>query len=611
MKIFLILFLFFCNFFVTLAYQKPEIISREEWWANDDFLDKNWVEWKKIFDLRDKQPKRDLTEAQKKSQEKTKKINEFLLNDFWNENEIIKTDKFYKWRELVWPIEYSSKIRAIVVHHTHTNHTNSWEWIRNIYKYHSLTNGRWDVGYNFLIWENWEIFEWRAGWEMAVWAHALRNNRQTIWISLIWNYDNKPISYAQYNSLEKLIKYLVEKYKIDLNKKEPFFKNCKSNCINPLEVNYLYPLIWHRDAWHTNCPWEKLYNQLEEIRNNLQNKTSYISEYEKQKYFNIFDRFSEKKLLEVWLKIEEILDKKNDKRVVDIKNYLIKYFEEKKKFQKNENANKQIKVKLSYPEDLDFITISDWLKEYKIEKQGGKLFVDWVEQKDFSIKNLINPYIEITSWDRTPSWHKEWIYKDNKFRGEIFVYLKNDKFVVVNILPIEDYLKWLWEISNTENKQKAEAILISARTYALWYVEKDRKFKWEFYDASDDPEVFQKYLWYDLEQRSPNLNKILDNTRWVVLKYNWEIIKPWYFSISNWRTLSFFDYCIKNKNSEKFCESEKNKYPFLQSKKDPGWLFKKQSWHWVWLSWSWATYFSSRWWTSSMILKYFYEWIEL
>ena len=70
-------------------------------------------------------------------------------------------------------------------------------------------------------------------------------------------------------------------------------------------------------------------------------------------------------------------------------------------------------------------------------------------------------------------------------------------------------------------------------------------------------------------------------------------------------------YCIKNKNSVQYCEEESKKYPFLQSKIDLWWIWKTQSWHWVWLSGTWASYLSSRWWTSSMILKYFYDWVEI
>lgn len=643
-KIFLLFFWIFLFFSYVFASDDIRIITREEWWANDSFMDKNWPEWTNILTERAKNAK-PLTpaqiEAREKSKEKTRKINAYIMQNFWKENEISGTDKYYKWKELIWPIEHSSKIRAIVVHHTHSDYADSYDWIRRIYRYHALTNGRWDIWYNFLIWKNWEIFEWRAGWETAVGAHSLRNNRQTIGISLIWNYDKEPISDAQYASLEKLIKYLVDKYHIDLNSMQPFNRNCTKNCVNPLETVYNYPIVWHRDTGHTDCPGQKLYDQLEKIRfdisgwkistpnltynsnkniNTNSNLASSNSGYsllsfpddKTSRYFKIFDQVWEQKLLEAMLKIEKMLETNYRKDVAELKSYIVAYFKQKDNYNiSNRTADKKIKVKLSYPENLDFITLTDWLADYKIEKYNWKLLVNGEEKENFSISNGIRPYVEITSWDRTPVWDREKIYKDNKFRWEIFIYLKNDKFVVVNNLPLEDYLKWLWEISNSENTVKAEAILISARTYALWYIEKDRKFPGELYDASDDPDIFQKYIWYDLELRSPNLNKILDNTKWVVLTYNWELIKPWYFSSSTGKTLSFYEYCLKNNNSQNYCETEKSKYPFLNSKDDPGWIGKTQSGHWVWMSGTWATYFSSKWWTSSMILKYFYDWIQV
>ena len=615
-KIFVLLFLFFCSFLNTFAFDKPQIITRQEWWADDSFMDKNWPEWKKIYESIEKAKAKPKTpeqiEKENKAREKTKEINRILVNDYREDNEISDTQTTYNWKELVWPIEHSKKIRAIVVHHTHSSFKDSYEWIRSVYKYHSLTNGRWDIGYNFLIWINWEIFEWRAWWETAVWAHALRNNRQTIGISLIWNYDKEPISQAQYDSLYKLTKYLVEKYWIDLNKQEAFHRNCnRKDCVSPLETNYHYPIIGHRDAAHTDCPGQRLYDQLVQIRKDLlQWKVAYYSENQ-EKYFDIFERIPEQRLINVMEKIEEILAEKYDSRVAELRAYLLKYLQNKSVFQTSNRTDKDIKIKLSYPEDRDYITISDGLTEYKIEKKDNKLYVDWKEVENFSLKNGFHPFVEITSWDRTPVWDREKRYKDNKFRWEIFIYLKNNKLVVVNILKIEDYLKWLGEISNNENETKAEAIMIAARTYALWYVEKDRKFPWEFYDWSDDPDIFQKYLWYDLELRSPSLNKAIDKTKWIVVTYNWEIVKTWYFSRSEGKTFSFYEYCIKNKNSVQYCEEESKKYPFLQSKIDLWWIWKTQSWHWVWLSGTWASYLSSRWWTSSMILKYFYNWVEI
>jgi len=42
---------------------------------------------------------------------------------------------------------------------------------------------------------------------------------------------------------------------------------------------------------------------------------------------------------------------------------------------------------------------------------------------------------------------------------------------------------------------------------------KNRKYATRLYDASDDPDSFQKYLGYSYESRSPNVSKMVDATK--------------------------------------------------------------------------------------------------
>ena len=65
---------------------------------------------------------------------------------------------------------------------------------------------------------------------------------------------------------------------------------------------------------------------------------------------------------------------------------------------------------------------------------------------------------------------------------------------MVNHIELQDYLKGLGEVSNSDNPEKIKTIIIAARTYAQWYMTQARKFDDSFYDASDEPAVFQKYL---------------------------------------------------------------------------------------------------------------------
>ena len=99
-------------------------------------------------------------------------------------------------------------------------------------------------------------------------------------------------------------------------------------------------------------------------------------------------------------------------------------------------------------------------------------------------------------------------------------------------------------------------------------------------------------------------------TKWQLISYEWELIKPWYFSSSNWKTLSFYDYCTI-RYSDEVCLEQAVKYPFLQSVKDKWSVWKSRAWHWVWISWSGVSYFAEKWWIYDMIIKYFLKWVEV
>jgi SpoIID/LytB domain protein len=120
-------------------------------------------------------------------------------------------------------------------------------------------------------------------------------------------------------------------------------------------------------------------------------------------------------------------------------------------------------------------------------------------------------------------------------------------------------------VSNTDLEQKIKTILIAARTYAYYYIDKShRKYGTSLYDGSDDPDTFQKYLGYGYEMRSPRVTRFAEDTHGQVITYLGEVVKTWYFSASDGRTLSYSEYC--SKNTGKTCQD----IPYLQSVADPG-----------------------------------------
>ena len=340
------------------------------------------------------------------------------MNNYWNEITLSSVSKYENNKKLAWPISKMKYVNWIVIHHTDSNYKNDIVWINAIYKYHALTRAWWDIGYNFLIWSWGLIYEWRAWWDYVIWAHNKWNNRWNIWIAIIWDYSKNPINEKQYEWLKKIVKYLIDKYNIDITEKVYFHQECFwDDCKLPLFTKKMYPIIWHRDAWHTSCPWDKLYKQINDLRIELLKEPKFVKILAKKRLFKKLDNFNEEKLLNILAKINFSLDEKFSKKYENIKNILTDYFNYKEK--KNNNNllikydNKQkIKIKLSYPNN-DYITIKSWRNIFNITRKWNKLLVKWHEFNLIKIpKKNQNTILEIISWNRKPSWDKNDKYND-------------------------------------------------------------------------------------------------------------------------------------------------------------------------------------------------------
>jgi len=148
-----------------------------------------------------------------------------------------------------------------------------------------------------------------------------------------------------------------------------------------------------------------------------------------------------------------------------------------------------------------------------------------------------NGVVDIKSMERRPTWNTS--LNDNRFRGIIEMRIVDNEVVYINELPLEDYVKGLAEVSNSAPYEKQKTIAVLARTYARFYMDKNnRKFQGKPYDGSDDPAIFQRYLGYGVEIRSPNFVAAVQDTRDQVVTYNNELIKTPYFNQSDGHTRS-------------------------------------------------------------------------
>jgi len=327
----LIISLVFLNFQNLHAIEnipeKPIIIPRESWWANELYTEVSSSYWKNILEKRRNQTDSRSPKKKKKDEENYKKSATYINDNFKNENTITLQENFdpNNWERYAWPLKYTDYVNAIVVHHTHSDYENSLEWIQDIYRYHSLNRTWWDIGYNYIIWYDGEIFEGRKGGDYVSAAHSRWNNYSTASIAVMGNYASEWVNAQQYKSLESLVQYLTWRYGIDLSKEYYYHMDCAGDkCITfPLETHLDSTLVWHRDTGHTSCPGDKLYEQIQKIRtDNLEftqgftprkRSTTYLAENQKstistvRKYITLFRWYSNSDLELIWAKIEELL----------------------------------------------------------------------------------------------------------------------------------------------------------------------------------------------------------------------------------------------------------------------------------------------------------------
>lgn len=180
--------------------------------------------------------------------------------------------------------------------------------------------------------------------------------------------------------------------------------------------------------------------------------------------------------------------------------------------------------------------------EVTVTKNGNQFEIkNGNEVKNATIVRLVPKEMtgvtEIKTMERRPSWNTS--LNDNRFRGTTELRIIDNKVAYINELPMEDYIKGLAEVSNSAPTEKQKVLAVLARTYARFYMDDaNRKFPGMPYDGNDDPAIFQKYLGYGVEIRSPNFVKAAEATKDIVVTYGGELVKTPYFNQSDGKTRS-------------------------------------------------------------------------
>jgi hypothetical protein len=126
---------------------------------------------------------------------------------------------------------------------------------------------------------------------------------------------------------------------------------------------------------------------------------------------------------------------------------------------------------------------------------------------------------------------------DNMVRGELWYKYapKKNKFYMINVLPLEDYLKGLAENANNNPIEFLKAQAVAARTYALYYILNGGKHPDKGFDLVPSQND-QVYRGYKSELRMPNFVQAVEETRGMVVTYDDKIVITPYFGHSDGRT---------------------------------------------------------------------------
>ncbi len=538
----------------TSFFRKNGIITREEWGANETY---------RYAKSQTPTPPPATNTTTAPLSKRAQECNTTYTN---NPQDFIKAEEVYSDQngKLRWQYQYSPEIKKIIIHHTGTNNAkysgqSDEEVLRATYKYHANIKGWGDIGYNFLISKNGAIYEGRAGGDFIIGGHAYCANTQTLGIALMGNYEDETMNTAQMAALQRLITGLSEKYHINPYDNSYFLGKTTPN------------LIGHKDYGNTLCPGKNVYKYLQTLRETFAHKSfgdtpAYYNPYSIPEYITptLPLQLSTTPLPTPIQYSPASLIQRPTIGDVTIQNAtentpstspLPTPLPQATQKPHLSIPERDIRIKLSFSSDLIQIKGTNMnvsinntapitqkrqivITARKNSNNKLQLYRNNTPIESIKIENKNNTEpLKIASWSRPLPWAPH--LHDNLFLGALEIRILDNTVVIINELPLEDYIKGIAEVSNTAPFEKQKVLAVIARTYAQFYMqENQQKFPNMPYDGDDNPDHFQKYRGYGYQIRSPRFSQAVDATQSEVVSYNGKIIKTPFFSESAGRTLS-------------------------------------------------------------------------
>ncbi|GHF74486.1 hypothetical protein GCM10010218_64450 [Streptomyces mashuensis] len=166
---------------------------------------------------------------------------------------------------------YDKTVRAAFVHHTASGNTYSCSQspsvIRGIYRYHVVSSGWRDLGYNFLVDKCGTVYEGRAGGvaKPVRGAHTLGFNTNSMGIAVLGTFARTGPSGAAVEAVAAITAWKLGLY--DVNPRGTVtLVSGGGNLFKKGSTVKLKVISGHRDGYATECPGDRLYARLGTIR---------------------------------------------------------------------------------------------------------------------------------------------------------------------------------------------------------------------------------------------------------------------------------------------------------------------------------------------------------
>ncbi|MEU6538333.1 peptidoglycan recognition protein [Streptomyces sp. NPDC047000] len=164
-------------------------------------------------------------------------------------------------------VAYSRRIKAAFVHHTASGNTyrcsQAPSVIRSIHRYHVVSSGWRDIGYNFLVDRCGNVYEGRAGGvtEAVIGAHTRGFNTDSVGIAVIGTFSRSAPPAAAVRAVARLAAWKLGLYGAD-PRGSTYLTSVGGNLYRKGKNVRLKVISGHRDGFRTDCPGRLLYGKL-------------------------------------------------------------------------------------------------------------------------------------------------------------------------------------------------------------------------------------------------------------------------------------------------------------------------------------------------------------